>query len=221
MRIIPNGVDYGGLSRLPAVSAQAPLTIALVGRVVPIKDVKTYLQAVQRLRPEFPGLVAWVLGPTDEQPEYHRECLVMAAELGLGDIVRFAGQVDVTEYFPRIHVNVLTSVSESQPLSVLEAGAAAIPTVATDVGSCREILFGRRDEQPALGDGGILTDVASPEQTAAAIAALLRDPERRARLGRTMQQRVARYYDLDLVDRAYAEIYRAHIAAAPMLQQAG
>ena len=61
---------------------------------------------------------------------------------------------------------------------MLEAGAAAIPTVATDVGACREILLGRRDEHPALGDGGILTDVASPEQTAAAIGALLRDHER-------------------------------------------
>src|SRR5262245_30470885 len=203
MRIIPNGVDYRGLSRLPTVSAQAPLTIALVGRVVPIKDIKTYLQAVLRLRPEFPGLVAWVLGPTDEQPEYHRECLAMVGELGLADTVRFAGQVDVTEYFPRIHVNVLTSVSESQPLSVLEAGAAAIPTVATDVGSCREILFGRRDEQPALGDGGILTDVSSPEQTAAALAALLRDQDRRARLGLSMQVAVRGYHDLTLVHEAY------------------
>ncbi len=90
----------------------------------------------------------------------------------LSDIIRFTGQVDVTEYFPRIHVNVLTSLSESQPLSVLEAGAAAIPTVASNVGACREILLGRRDEHPALGAGGILTDVASPEQTAAAIGEL-------------------------------------------------
>jgi polysaccharide biosynthesis protein PelF len=112
-----------------------------------------------------------------------------------------------------MHVNVLTSLSESQPLSVLEAGAAAIPTVATNVGACREILFGRRDEHPALGDGGILTDVSSPEQTAAAIGALLRDQDRRRRLGLAMQERVKRYYDLNLVDDAYATIYRHHIAA--------
>jgi glycosyltransferase involved in cell wall biosynthesis len=98
-------------------------------------------------------------------------------------------------------------------LSVLEAGAAAIPTVATNVGACREILFGRRDEHPVLGAGGILTDVTSPEQTATAIGELLRDQGRRERLGLTMQQRVKRYYDLNIVDDAYATIYRRHTEA--------
>ena len=213
MKIIPNGVDYQALNLLPQASASDAPTVALVGRVVPIKDIKTYLQAIKVLRADVPDLVALVMGPTDEQPEYYRDCKAAVADLGLSDTVRFTGQVDVTQYFPRIHVNVLTSVSESQPLSVLEAGAAAIPTVATDVGACREILLGRRDEHPALGDGGILTDVASPEQTAAAIATLLRDHERRRRFGRAMQERVKRYYDLNLVDDAYATIYRRHMDA--------
>ena len=221
MKIIPNGVDYQTLSRLPQASPDDPPTVALVGRVVPIKDIKTYLQAVRVLRDQVPGLNALVLGPTDEQPDYYEECKAMAAELGLSETVRFTGQINVAEYFPRIHVNVLTSVSESQPLSVLEAGAAAIPTVATDVGSCREILFGRRDELPALGEGGALTDVASPEQTAAAIAALLRDHDRRQRSGRAMQERVKRYYDLDLVDAAYSTIYRRHMDAPSFAVAAG
>jgi polysaccharide biosynthesis protein PelF len=210
MKIIPNGVDYQALSRLAPAGPHDTPTVALVGRVVPIKDIKTYLQAVKLLRPQFPDLVALVMGPSDEQQDYYDACQATVAELGLADTVRFTGQVDVTRYFPRIHVNVLTSVSESQPLSVLEAGAAAIPTVATDVGACREMLFGRRDERPQLGEGGILTDVASPEQTAAAIAALLGDQDRRRRLGLAMQERVRRYYDIALVDEAYATIYRRH-----------
>ena len=216
MKIIPNGVDYQALSRLPTAGANDPPTVALVGRVVPIKDIKTYLQAIKVLRPQFPNLVALVMGPTDEQPDYYEECRATVAELGLSDTVRFTGQVDVTQYFPRIHVNVLTSVSESQPLSVLEAGAAAIATVATNVGACREILFGRSDEHPALGDGGILTDVAAPEQTAAAVGALLGDHDRRRRLGLAMQKRVKRYYDLNAVDDAYATIYRRHKDAPSM-----
>ena len=214
MKIIPNGVDYQGLSKLPAASADDPPTVALVGRVVPIKDIMTYLQAIKILRAEFPDLIALVLGPTDEQPEYYEACKAATAALGLDDTVTFTGQIDVAAYFPRIHVNVLTSLSESQPLSVLEAGAAAIPTVATDVGACREILAGRRDETPPLGEGGVLTDVSSPNETAAAIASLLRDPARRERMGRTMQQRVRQYYDLALVDRAYGDIYRHHREAS-------
>jgi glycosyltransferase involved in cell wall biosynthesis len=64
-----------------------------------------------------------------------------------------------------------------------------------------------------LGDGGVLTDVASPQQTAAAIGALLLDHDRRRRLGLAMQARVKRYYDLNVVDDAYAAIYRRHIEA--------
>ena len=210
MKVIPNGVDYHGLSRLPVAGADGPPTVALVGRVVPIKDIMTYLHAIKVLRAQFPDLIALVLGPTDEQPDYYEACQAATAALGLADTVRFTGQVDVTDYFPRIHVNVLTSLSESQPLSVLEAGAAAIPTVATNVGACREILAGRRGETPSLGEGGVLTDVSAPEQTAAAIAGLLRDPARRERMGRVMQERVQRYYDLNLVDQAYAGIYRHH-----------
>ena len=67
MKIIPNGVDYQALSRLPQASWDDPPTIALIGRVVPIKDIKTYLQAIALLRGEFPDLLALVMGPTDEQ----------------------------------------------------------------------------------------------------------------------------------------------------------
>jgi glycosyltransferase involved in cell wall biosynthesis len=214
MKIIPNGVDFNMLSAVPKAHADDPPTVALVGRVVPIKDIKTFIHAIGALQAQFPGLIALVMGPTDEQPDYYDECRALVASLGLSDRLQFTGQVDIRAYFPRIHVNVLTSVSESQPLSVLEAGAAAIPTVATDVGACREILFGRSDEHPALGAGGIITDVASPEQSAAALAELLRDAERRQRLGTVMQQRVKRYYDLPVVDAAYARIYRRHMEAA-------
>jgi len=213
MKIIPNGVDYRSLSTLPKAQPHDPLTVALVGRVVPIKDIKTFISAIHVMHAQFPDLTALIMGPTDEQPEYYQECKSLVASLGLADRIRFTGQVDICEYFPRIHLNVLTSLSESQPLSVLEAGAAAIPTVATNVGACREILFGRSEEHPALGEGGVITDVASPEQTAAAIGELLRDAERRQRLGLVMQERVKRYYDLQMVDSAYARIYRRHMEA--------
>jgi glycosyltransferase involved in cell wall biosynthesis len=75
------------------------------------------------------------------------------------------------------------------------------------------MLLGRRDEHPALGAGGIVTDVASPEQTAAAIGELLRDRDRRERLGLVMQQRIKRYYDLPVVDEAYARMYRRYTQA--------
>jgi glycosyltransferase involved in cell wall biosynthesis len=119
--------------------------------VVPVKDVKTYIRAVALLRASVPQIRALLLGPTDEEPAYHRECLDMVAYLGLGDCFEFCGQVRLADHLGRIDVVVLTSVSEAQPLVLLEAGAAGVPSVATNVGSCADIIEGRADESPRLG----------------------------------------------------------------------
>ena len=114
---------------------------------------------------------------------------------------------------PKIHVAVLTSLSESQPLVILEAGAAGIPFVATNVGSCREILEGRPDEVPALGPGGIITELVAPAGIAQAIGDLLADPVRRRRYGETLRERVKRTYTSDKAVASYRTLYQRLIAA--------
>ena len=56
----------------------------------------------------------------------------------------------------------LTSISEAQPLVILEAGAAGVPTVATDVGACREMIEGPQSEVPPLGPGGAIVGLLIP-----------------------------------------------------------
>lgn len=147
LEVIPNGIETTKFSALERVAGRSP-TVALIGRVVPIKDIKTYIAAVARLKAEYPDLVALLLGPTDEDPEYFRQCVEMARELGLEGTLRFTGKVDIIDYMTGIDVMVLTSISEAQPLVLLEAGAASIPCVTTDVGSCREIIEGLPEEAP-------------------------------------------------------------------------
>src|SRR3546814_18617729 len=87
-----------------------------------------------------------ILGPFDEDPGYCQECRDLVAMLGLGETVKFMGQVKLDDWLGRIDAIVLTSISEAQPLVILEAGAAGVPTVATDVGACREMILGPPDE---------------------------------------------------------------------------
>jgi glycosyltransferase involved in cell wall biosynthesis len=224
MEVIPNGVDPRRFAYLARPEQEDPPTIALIGRVVPIKDIKTFINAAAVLRKKFPQLKALVIGPTDEDPAYHRECRALVRRLKLNDTVHFTGMARIEDYLPQIHVNVLTSMSEAQPLAVLEAGAAGIPCVATDVGSCRAILLGRDDEDPRLGPGGIITDLVSPADTARAIETLLVDPAKREQYGRALRARVARYYDIDKVGQAYAELYRRYcfrLPAAELQRSAG
>jgi glycosyltransferase involved in cell wall biosynthesis len=208
LAIVPNGVDYELYASIPVDTAERPPTVALIGRVVAIKDVKTYIRACARLRREVPGLRALVLGPTDEEPDYHAECLELVRRLDAEDTIVFTGRVDPMAYLGRIDCIVLTSVSEAQPLCLLEAGAAGVPCVASDVGACREMVLGRPDESPQLGPGGEITEPASPAATAQAMARLLGDDIYRRRCGKAIQKRIRLYYNKQTIDRTYADLYR-------------
>jgi glycosyltransferase involved in cell wall biosynthesis len=212
LTIIPNGVDYEGFSRIPRDTSPRPPTVALIGRVVPIKDVKTYIRAAAILRDLVPSVLVLLLGPTDEDPVYFRECQEMVAHLELSDTFVFAGRVNVRDYLGRVDAIALTSLSEAQPLVLLEAAASGVPSVATDVGSCRDIIDGRDDETPRLGPGGFITPLASPLATAKALAALLTDPELRTRYGEAIRRRTELYYNKKVVDQIYRELYEKHLA---------
>ena len=207
LSVIANGIDLTRFAGISQAKASDRPTMALIGRVVPIKDVKTYIEAARLLKSRVPNLRAFVIGPTDEDPDYYAECMALVAEHQLEKTVLFTGPVNILDYLSSIHVMVLTSLSESQPLVVLEAGAAGIPFVATDVGSCREIIEGRRDEVPALGSGGAIVHLADGGEIAGAVEALLSDPEKRSRAGAVLRARVSAHYRSDQAAGAYRDLY--------------
>ncbi|KAA3661533.1 MAG: DUF3492 domain-containing protein, partial [Calditrichaeota bacterium] len=123
LRIIPNGVDVQNLSRLekPAKAPDDPFVIGFMGRVVSIKDVKTFIRACKRASRSIDNMQVLIMGPIDEEPAYYEDCKRLVQLLGLDDIVKFTGRIEIREYFPLIDVMALTSISESQPLVILEA----------------------------------------------------------------------------------------------------
>lgn len=207
LAIIPNGIDAERFSKIRKSTARRRPCIALIGRVVPIKDIKTYIRAVRVLADSLPDIDALILGPDDEDADYARECKQMVGQLGLAGNITFTGHVKLDEFLHRIDLNVLTSVSEAQPFVVLEAGAAGIPSVSTDVGCCRELLLGTAEEVPGLGEGGIITPLANPTAIANAILALLSNPDRLAAAGNTMKRRVDACYNKLVIDRQYRKLY--------------
>jgi glycosyltransferase involved in cell wall biosynthesis len=212
LQIVPNGVDAARFGALPRAPRKQGYTVALIGRVVPIKDIKTFIRAIALLRDWMPDVRALIVGPNEEDPEYAAECRALHAHLGLGDNLVFTGRKKLDDILPEIDVNVLTSVSEAQPLVVLEAGAAGIPSVATDVGCCRDLILGQPGENPAFGVGGAIVPVASPMAAATAIRDLLADPTRLAQAGAAMRARVNARYNKPDIDRQYAALYHGAIA---------
>lgn len=207
-RIIPNGINYGLYSNIPRF-AKHPPSIALIGRIVPLKDIKTFIRSCAILRNTIPDLQAYVIGPMDEDKEYVRECLELTAQLQLHGTLTFTGKVNITDYLSTIDVVVLTSLNEGQPLSILEAGAAGIPAVATDVGGCSEIIMGSLLEDPKLGAGGGIATPSNPQSVAYEIAQLLTDKTHYEQCSNAIRERVRKYYNEAEQYKAYAVIYRA------------
>ena len=211
LSIIPNGIDYPVYSQIPRKEHSRP-TIALIGRVVPIKDVKTFIRACAILRDKIPDLQAYIIGPTDEDEMYFRECQEVVRFLQLQKTVIFTGKVKLTDYLGGIDVNVLTSISEGQPLVILEVGAMGIPSVATNVGACSELILGNELESPAVGTGGTVTRLSNPGETAKAIADLLTNKKRYEQCSQACKERVRRYYDKAALLNRYRELYQNYLS---------
>ncbi|AST32751.2 GT4 family glycosyltransferase PelF [Ralstonia solanacearum] len=207
-RNIPNGIN---LPRLAALrdkrAATVPRVMCLIGRVVPIKDVKTFIRAMLTITREMPDAEGWIAGPEDEDPDYAQECHSLAESLGLGERIKFLGFQKIDDVLPKVGVLVLSSISEALPLVVLEGFAAGVPSVTTDVGSCRQLLFGLDGEDAALGVAGAVVRIADPAALAAEVLNLLRDESRWYAAQAAGIARVERYYTQEMMVGSYRELY--------------
>ncbi|HIU16124.1 MAG TPA: GT4 family glycosyltransferase PelF, partial [Candidatus Ventricola intestinavium] len=174
------------------------IDIGAVVRIVPIKDIKTMLYAFSNVTAERRDVRLHILGPTDENEEYFAECMQLKEDMGLENVV-FTGRVDTAEYMRGMDFTLLTSISEGQPLAVLEAMAAGRPAVTTDVGCCRELIEGVND---GFGAAGICVPAMHQTALAEAILTLCEDAEKRRRMGENGRRRVSRLFrHTDMVKR--------------------
>lgn len=206
IRITPNGIDVDRLANLPGKSEEEKKWIyaGAVLRVTPIKDVKTMIQSFAFAKQKVPELKLWIMGPTDEDEKYARECFELVDMLGVKD-VEFTGRVDVRDYLGKMDFTLLTSISEGQPLTILESYAAHCPVIATDVGNCRELIYGPTD---SFGSAGILTHIMNLEEIAQAMIDLAQNKKMRECMGEAGYKRVQAFYRIDQMKAVYKEIYQ-------------
>lgn len=204
--VIPNGVDFQSLSTLKSKTDKSVYRIGLVGRVVPIKDIKTFIKAARKIYDDLPNVEILVIGPWDEDEDYYKECLFLVEMESLKNVVKFTGKVRVSDYYPMLDIMVLTSISEAQPIAILEAEACGIPVVATDVGACRELVYGRTPDDQLLGVCGEIVPICNPEAVSKAVIKILKDPSLCKKMGNIGKKRVEMYYQMDdLVARYHAK----------------
>lgn len=205
-RVIVNGIDAKAVR---AIAARAPLSrqglglepgalvLGTIARLDPVKRLDTLLRALPLLRRRVPEAQLLIVGDGPER-ESLRE---LAVRLDPGGRVVFAGALpDAARALPLVDLYVTTSRREGLPLAVLEAMACGVPVLATRVP-------GNLD---AVVDGvtGRLVPVDDIEQLAATATDLLRDPVRRAQMGRAGRERVERHFSRASMIGEIADLYR-------------
>lgn len=203
-RVIPNGIDVPFYSQVSRQKKNG-FHIGLVGRVVPIKDVKTFISTAKIVSEAIPEAVFHCVGPTDEDTGYFEDCRILVDSLKLADRFHFTGRQDVREYYSFLDVLLLTSVREAQPLVILEAYCAGVPVVATRVGNVAELLD--YDER-------FIAPSKDPEKLAAGVKYIYDHPEEMDTIVDKNRERVVRFYDRDKVFQTYGDLYRQHINSA-------
>jgi len=209
---IPNGIDIAQYAPLRQQrGSMVPPVLCLIGRVVPIKDIKTFIRSMVLVVKHLPDAQAWIAGPEEEAPAYAQECRDLAIQLGLQDNVQFLGFQKLTDLLPKVGVVVLSSISEALPLVILEGFAAGVPAVSTDVGSCRQLVFGLPGEDAELGEAGRIVRIADPEALALAALTLLSDESQWRQASTAAVKRVEKYYAQEIMFARYRELYERNL----------
>lgn len=205
-RIVPNGIRVEEFQDIPGKQEEDKdkINIGAMLRVTPIKDIITMIQAFGFAKEREPSLKLWIMGSWDEDQEYAKGCFELVQIMGVADVV-FTGKINASEYYGRMDMTLLTSISEGQPLTILESFAAKKPVIATDVGNCRGLILGERDD---FGAAGIVTRIMNVQDIAQAMVYLAHNEQIRLQMGENGYQRVKNGYQFRYMQDAYKKIYR-------------
>jgi glycosyltransferase involved in cell wall biosynthesis len=198
IRTVYNGVDAHAL---PVAAAEPPVpTVGWVGRIDPLKDLETLVQAFAVVRDQVPGAVLRLFGPTPAGNEgYEARIRALITQLGLDSQVSFEGPIrPVTTAYHASTVVALSSISEGLPYTVMEAMMCARATVSTDVGGVREVT----------GPAGIVVPPRDPAVFGAALTDLLLNEGRRRQMAAEARERSLSMFQLQTMIHSFRSVYQ-------------
>ncbi|MBN1254711.1 MAG: glycosyltransferase [Deltaproteobacteria bacterium] len=176
------------------------LVIGLIARIAPIKDHKTFLEAVKIVHKEYPEAVFLIVG--GGAPSLMDDLRRLTKELGVEEKVIFAGmRNDVPELLQIIDI-VCSSSSHGEAFSnsIAEAMAAGKPVIVTDVGDMAEVV---KD-----GECGFVIPPRHPKALAKRIIEFLSDEETRKTMGAMARERIEKNYAIDSLIKKTEQVYQ-------------
>lgn len=192
--VIHNGIDTEAWSRTRVTVdlreelglRQAFPVIGYVGRIMPEKDLDTWLRAAALVMDKYPQ-ARFVLVGDGRDGETQHQLQRLAASLGIADRVIFTGyRENLLPVYATFDLFMLTSRREGLPNSILEAMAMELPVVTTDVAGAKELVVD--------GQTGFVRSEGDVHGLARALVALADDERLRSHMGRTGRERVERQF---------------------------
>jgi glycosyltransferase involved in cell wall biosynthesis len=191
-RIVPNGLKIADFKSVkPGPDAT---DVLFVGELRHLKGVDILLDALAELKDR--RVTTTIVGSGPDEAAFKE----MSSALGLADLVRFTGALPIRKAFALGRVMVVPSRAESFPYVVLEASAAGVPLIATNVGGIPEIVAG--SDTALIEPGNISALVAS-------LTATLDDPQSALDRAARLKARVTRKFTVAAMTDSILSFYAA------------
>ena len=205
VEVIPNGIQTDAPADFSVSAKRAELglqdgdfVIGTVGRMFAEKNIEMQIRLLARLRRVYPQLKLVVVA---KQYDYFQVLDELVTELGVRDRVVFTGlRRDVPELLRSFDLFVMSSFSEGTSIALLEAMAAGLAVVVSDVGGNGDVV--------AHGENGLLFDVHQLDEFAGHVASLIEDGALRRRLA-AAARKTAETYSLESMKTRYQGFYQA------------
>ncbi|MFK5892534.1 MAG: glycosyltransferase family 4 protein [Pseudomonadota bacterium] len=204
---LPNGVDLksylaNDINSQQAASNKKIFQIITVARLEEVKDLPTLIRAAKLLKKSLAThkltiqIKFKVVGDGSLKPLLTN----LIHESGLNNTVELLGERnDIADILNTCDIFLLTSKSESMPLTLIEAMASGLPIVATNVGGIPDVV----DD----GVTGLLTPVGDGQKIAENLEHLIFDPNKRISMGKLGRERAISYFSLKTMSEKYMELY--------------
>ena len=211
---------YYGLDAAPAQQSVADLRaelgwtgaplVGFVGRLTGQKGVTVLLNAFATVLSALPTARLLLIGDGPQRAKLE----ALARELQIATAVHFAGwRADAQAQLAKLNVLAIPSLWEGFGLVTLEAMLAGVAVVASRVSALPEIVLD--------GETGVLVPAANAPKLAAALLALLQDPQHATQLGKNGRVRAARLFTVNQMAAQHAALYKSLAAPVAVVDRAG
>lgn len=184
---IYNGLDFDGASRQPRTSSpQGDIVVGIAARLTAVKDIGTLIRAFAEAYRRNPRLKLLIAGTGEDE----KDLRALARKLQVEDRVEFVGWIDdIKGFYAKVDINVLSSLSETFPYSLLEGAYQHCAAIASRVGGIPTLIN--------HGENGFLFDPGDVKTFGEYIYELSVDEDLRQRLAENLFQRARTEFSLE------------------------